>query len=239
METMKIALLGYGKMGREIEAVAQKRGHEVVLRIGQDNLEELTPAALRQADVAIEFSQPEAAPYNIKLCAAIQLPIVVGTTGWYAEYDEITKEVKSKGGALLAATNFSIGVQLFFAVNAWLAKLMHAQKAYTARIEETHHIHKMDSPSGTAITLAERMLSGLEDKKGWSLTPTVDELPILAHRKNEVPGTHDVFYTSEVDEIRLTHTAYNRKGFALGAVVAAEWIKGRQGIYTMQDVIGQ
>lgn len=236
---MKIALLGYGKMGHEIEAIALERGHEVVLRIAHDNLNELTADALKRADVAIEFSQPEAAANNIRLCADLQLPIVVGTTGWYAHYDEIAAEVKAKGGALLAATNFSIGVQLFFAVNAWLAKVMHPQKAYQARIEETHHIHKKDAPSGTAITLAERMLSGLTDKKGWSLAPNANELPIIAHRIDEVPGTHDVFYTSDVDEIRLTHTAFNRKGFALGAVIAAEWLQGKKGVYTMQDVIGQ
>lgn len=236
---MKIALLGYGKMGREIEAVALERGHEVVLRIGHENLSELTAEALSAADVAIEFSQPEAAASNIRLCVDLQLPIVVGTTGWYAEYEKIAVEVKSKGGALLAATNFSIGVQLFFAMNTWLAKVMHPQKDYRPRIEETHHIHKKDAPSGTAITLAERMLSGLTDKKGWSLNPDANELPVIAHRIDEVPGTHDVYYTSDVDEIRLTHTAFNRKGFALGAVIAAEWLKGKKGVYTMQDVIGQ
>lgn len=236
---MKIALLGYGKMGHEIEAIAQERGHTVVLRIGHENLHDLTAQSLQTADVAIEFSQPEAAAANIRLCADLQIPIVVGTTGWYAEYEELAAEVKAKGGALLAATNFSIGVQLFFALNSWLAKLMQPQRTYRARIEETHHVHKKDAPSGTAITLAERMLQGLTDKKGWSLKPNSDELPVLAHRIDEVPGTHDVFYTSEVDEIRLTHTAFNRKGFALGAVIAAEWLQGKQGVYTMQDVIGQ
>jgi 4-hydroxy-tetrahydrodipicolinate reductase len=236
---MKIALLGYGKMGHEIEAIALERGHELVLRIGHENLSELTAEALCLADVAIEFSQPEAAPANIRCCANLQLPVVVGTTGWYAEYDQIATEVIAKGGALLAATNFSIGVQLFFAMNAWLAKLMHPQKAYQVRIEETHHIHKKDAPSGTAITLAERMLTGLTDKKGWSLSPKSDELQVIAHRIDEVPGTHEVYYTSEVDEIRLTHTAFNRKGFALGAVIAAEWLQGKKGVYTMQDVIGQ
>jgi 4-hydroxy-tetrahydrodipicolinate reductase len=236
---MKIALLGYGKMGREIESIALERGHEVILRIGQDNLTELSPEALKAADVAIEFSQPEAAPGNIRLCASMQIPIVVGTTGWYKDYEELSAEVKKQGGALLAATNFSIGVQLFFAMNAWLAKLMNPQKSYQARIEETHHVHKKDVPSGTAITMAECMLAAMPDKKAWSLTPGKDELPIVAHRIDEVPGTHDVFYTSAVDEIRLTHTAFNRKGFALGAVVAAEWLQGKKGVFTMQDVIGQ
>ena len=236
---MKIALLGYGKMGREIETIALERGHEVILRIGHDNIQELTAEALKQADVAIEFSQPEAAAANIRLCTSVQLPIVVGTTGWYADYDKISAEVSKQGGALLAATNFSIGVQLFFAMNAWVAKLMQPHKSYQARIEETHHIHKKDAPSGTAITLAERMLAAMPDKKGWSLSPGNDDLAMVAHRIDEVPGTHDVFYTSEVDEIRLTHTAYNRKGFALGAVIAAEWLQDKQGVYTMQDVIGQ
>jgi len=239
MEIMKIALLGYGKMGKEIETIALERGHEVVLRIGQDNLNDLHPAALKSVDIAIEFSQPEAAPANIRLCASLQIPIIVGTTGWYNDYDNLAAEVIKQGGALLAATNFSIGVQLFFAMNAWLAKLMGPQKSYEARIEETHHVHKKDAPSGTAITLAERMLAGMPDKKTWSLTPGKDELPIVAHRIDEVPGTHDVFYTSAVDEIRLTHTAFNRKGFALGAVVAAEWLQGKKGVFTMQDVIGQ
>ncbi len=236
---MKIALLGYGKMGHEIEAIALERGHEVVLRIGYDNLSELTAEALELADIAIEFSQPEAAANNIRLCADLQIPIVVGTTGWYAAYDDLAAEVHTKGGALLAATNFSIGVQLFFALNAWMAKLMNSHPGYQARIEETHHIHKKDAPSGTAITLAERMLEGLSDKMGWSLTPNANELPVIAHRIDEVPGTHDVFYTSEVDEIRLTHKAFNRRGFALGAVIAAEWLYGKKGVYTMQDVIGQ
>ncbi len=235
---MKIALIGYGKMGREIEAIALERGHEIVLSIGHENLSDLTPDALRKADVAIEFTQPEAAPANIRMCADVKLPVVVGTTGWYSGYETIAQEVKEKKGALLAATNFSIGVHLFFAVNKWFSHLMNQHPAYTVRVEETHHIHKKDAPSGTAITLAEKLLEGLKNKSGWSLTPENNQIPVIAHRIDEVPGTHDVFYESEADEIRLTHTAFNRKGFALGAVLAAEWLKDKQGVFTMQDFLG-
>lgn len=233
---MKLALLGYGKMGKAIEQIALKRGHAIVLRIDSANADDLSPDILKQADVAIEFSLPELAEKHIVTCAKAGLPVVVGTTGWYDRYAYCADQVKESQGALLAATNFSIGVQLFFKLNAWFAGIMNRQEAYKLRISETHHIHKKDAPSGTAITLAERILGNYKRKNGWGLNPaTEDEIPIEALRIDDVPGTHSVHYNSPIDEITLTHTAFNRDGFALGAVLAAEWINGKQGVFTMDD----
>lgn len=235
VEIMKIAILGYGKMGKAIEKQAVALGHEIVLRIGSTNADELTFAALKKADVAIEFSLPELAEKHILSCAKAGIPVVVGTTGWYDRYTFCADQVRQGKGALLAATNFSIGVQLFFKLNAWFATIMNRHEAYRISISETHHLHKKDAPSGTAITLAERILSTYTRKKGWSLNPDTNEIPIEAIRKDEVPGTHDVRYTSNIDEIQLTHTAFNRDGFALGAVMAAEWLNGKKGVFTMDD----
>lgn len=236
---MKIALLGYGKMGQLIAQLAEAQQHEVVLRIGINNVQELTQAALQQADVAIEFSQPEAAVANIKRCAEAGVPVVVGTTGWYNDYESTAAYVLEKGGALLAATNFSLGVNLYFAMAERLGSLMQPYAHYQARIEETHHVHKLDAPSGTAITTAERLLQGLSRYQGWSLNGAhAGSLPVIAHRMDEVPGTHEVIFSNNIDEIKLTHTAFNREGFAAGALYAATWLAGKKGVFSMRDVLG-
>lgn len=235
---MKIALLGFGKMGQLIGQLAATRGHQVVLVIGAENSHELTIDALQSADVAIEFSAPEAAARHIQLCLEAGVPVVVGTTGWYDVYDELADLAKAKKGALLTATNFSLGVNLFFALSQWMGAAMADHPDYLVRIDETHHVHKKDTPSGTAITIAERLLEHL-NLKGWSLNGTVDSsLPVFAHRSDEVPGTHEVRFSSAEDDIVLSHIAHNRNGFASGAVMAAEWLGKKQGVFTMKDVLG-
>ena len=231
---MRIALVGYGKMGKIIDEIAQKRGHEVVARLKE------TPTAdnLNNPDVVIEFSNPEAAYQNIKNCLGLGIPVICGTTGWLDKKDEIETYAVEKNTAFLYGSNFSLGVNLFFALNERLAKMMSPFPEYDVQLEEIHHIHKLDAPSGTAITLAEGVIenSGFE---AWKLEETKGkELGIFAIRENEVPGTHSVYYRSEVDEIEIKHTAFNRNGFALGAVVASEWINGKKGVFTMNDVLG-
>lgn len=236
---MKIVLFGHGKMGQLIEKIALEAGHEVVLVVDEHNRKNLTSADLQQADVAIEFTTPEAAPANMRLCADAGVPVVVGTTGWYAHFDEISAYVAQKGSALLPATNFSLGVNLFFAMTEKLGALMQPHTQYKARIEETHHVHKKDAPSGTAITAAERLLSGWTQATAWSLNgENPDALPVIAHRIDEVPGTHEVIFSNAIDEIRLTHTAFNREGFASGALFAAQWLLGKKGVFSMRDVLG-
>jgi 4-hydroxy-tetrahydrodipicolinate reductase len=235
---MKIALLGFGKMGQLIGQLATTRGHQVVLVIGAENSHDLTIDALQKADVAIEFSAPEVAARHIQLCLEAGVPVVVGTTGWYDVYDELADLAKAKQGALLTATNFSLGVNLFFALSQWMGAAMADHPAYHVRIDETHHVHKKDAPSGTAITIAERLLEHL-NLKGWSLNGTMDNsLPVFAHRSDEVPGTHEVRFSSAEDDIVLSHIAHNRNGFASGAVLAAEWLVKKQGVFTMKDVLG-
>ena len=231
---MRIALVGYGKMGKIIDEIAQNRGHEVVARLKE------TPTAdnLNNPDVVIEFSNPEAAYQNIKNCLGLGIPVICGTTGWLDKKDEIETYAVEKNTAFLYGSNFSLGVNLFFALNERLAKMMSPFPEYDVQLEEIHHIHKLDAPSGTAITLAEGVIenSGFE---AWKLEETKGkELGIFAIRENEVPGTHSVYYRSEVDEIEIKHTAFNRNGFALGAVVASEWINGKKGVFTMNDVLG-
>ncbi|AQX13823.1 4-hydroxy-tetrahydrodipicolinate reductase [Elizabethkingia meningoseptica] len=231
---MRIALVGYGKMGKIIDEIAQKRGHEVVARLKE------TPTAdnLNNPDVVIEFSNPEAAYQNIKNCLELGIPVICGTTGWLDKKEEIETYAVEKNTAFLYGSNFSLGVNLFFALNERLAKMMSPFPEYNVQLEEIHHIHKLDAPSGTAITLAEGVIenSGFE---AWKLEETKGkELGIFAIRENEVPGTHSVYYRSEVDEIEIKHTAFNRNGFALGAVVASEWINGKKGVFTMNDVLG-
>lgn len=231
---MRIALVGYGKMGKIIDEIAQKRGHEVVARLKE------TPTAdnLNNPDVVIEFSNPEAAYQNIKNCLELGIPVICGTTGWLDKKDEIETYAVEKNTAFLYGSNFSLGVNLFFALNERLAKMMSPFPEYNVQLEEIHHIHKLDAPSGTAITLAEGVIenSGFE---AWKLEETKGkELGIFAIRENEVPGTHSVYYRSEVDEIEIKHTAFNRNGFALGAVVASEWINDKKGVFTMNDVLG-
>jgi 4-hydroxy-tetrahydrodipicolinate reductase len=244
---MKIALLGYGKMGKAIEQIAIERGHEIVLRITSSNKESLSNGDLKKADVVIEFTNPRSAVSNIQSCFAFDVPVVCGTTGWNDRLKVVKDECNAKQQALLYASNFSIGVNLFFAINNYAAKLFSKQSAYVPSVEEIHHIHKLDSPSGTGITIAEGILNEYKEMSGWKLKQSESEnvsesenkekLSINAIRTGEVPGTHTVFYNSEIDTIELKHTAHNRKGFALGAVVAAEWLHGKKGCFTMQHVL--
>ncbi len=238
---MKIAIIGYGKMGRAVEAIALERGHEIVLRINSANISELTVDVLKLADLAIEFTKPSSAIHNIMLCFDAQVPVITGTTGWHDELRQVKEKCMDKNGSLLYATNFSIGVNLLFELNNLLAKLMNSQTDYSVKISETHHIHKLDAPSGTAITLAEGIISNLDRKKHWKLdngtSSNKDELLIESYREEEVIGDHMVAYENEIDKIELVHSAKNRKGFALGSVLAAEWIIDKKGVYQMKDLI--
>ena len=236
---MKIVLFGYGKMGKEIEQIALQRNHTIVLKIDEHNINSITTEQLKQADVAIEFSTPHTVLSNINRCFEAGLPIVVGTTGWYEKFEEVKGKCLQNKQALFYATNYSVGVNLFWKVTEQLAKLMNGFPEYEASMQEIHHIHKLDKPSGTAITTAEKLISNQEQKKKWSIENKnkKEELYIDVVREDEVPGTHTVYYRSAVDEINLTHIAYNRKGFSLGAVLAAEFLKGKQGVYTMSDLL--
>jgi 4-hydroxy-tetrahydrodipicolinate reductase len=242
---MKIALLGYGKMGQIIERFALERGHEIVLKINIDNQDDLTNSNLRKADVAIDFSTPDAAIDNIYACFEANVPVVVGTTGWYGQLQEVKNDCLQSNNALLYGSNFSIGVNLFFHVNKILAQVMNNFPAYEVQVEEIHHTQKLDSPSGTAMTIAEGIIDNLDRKSEWvnELVGTPfdevlkkEQLLIESHRIENIPGTHTVVYSSEVDEIEFKHTAHSRSGFALGAVVAAEWLEKRQGFYNVTDI---
>lgn len=242
---MNIALIGYGKMGQIIERFAIERGHEVVLKIGIDNLADLTVSNLRKADVAIDFSTPDAAINNIYTCFDANVPIVVGTTGWYGQLQEIKDECLRRNNTLLYGSNFSIGVNLFFHINEVLAKVMNNYPVYEVQVEEIHHTQKLDSPSGTAMTLAEGIIENMDRKSEWvnelDGNPAIEVLKqeqvlIASQRIENIPGTHTVIYSSEVDEIELKHTAHSRAGFALGAVVAAEWLQNKQGFYNISDI---
>ncbi|MCO6497751.1 MAG: 4-hydroxy-tetrahydrodipicolinate reductase [Chitinophagaceae bacterium] len=235
---MKIALIGYGKMGKAIEEIALKKGHEVVLKISSFNTYILTSENIRSADVAIEFSKPETAYHNILFCLENGTPVVCGTTGWLKHLHQVTEKCKEVGGSFLYASNFSVGVNVFFEINDRLAQLMKDMSDYDVKIEETHHIHKKDAPSGTAITLAEGIITtGKKEKYALTENAASDELTITSIRRDEVPGTHVIEYTSENDRIVITHEAFNRKGFAAGAVLAAEYIHDKHGIFTMKDVL--
>ncbi|PYF74481.1 4-hydroxy-tetrahydrodipicolinate reductase [Pedobacter nutrimenti] len=242
---MKIALLGYGKMGQIIERFALERGHEIVLKINIDNQQELNTANLRKADMAIDFSAPDAALSNIYACFDANLPVVVGTTGWYGQLQEVKNDCLNRNNTLLYGSNFSIGVNLFFHINEVMARLMNNFPDYDVQVEEIHHTQKLDAPSGTAMTLAEEIIENLDNKKEWvnelEGTPFEqvlknDQLLITSQRVENVPGTHTVIYSSEVDDIELKHTAHSRAGFALGAVVAAEWLQNKQGFYNIADI---
>ena len=237
---MKIALVGYGKMGKTIERIAVERGHEVVLRITSSNLGDLNKDHLTLADVVIEFTKPDAAFDNVCKCLMAGTPVVCGSTGWNEKLEAAYNICLENNTAMLQSSNFSIGVAIFFEINRLLAQMMNQYPHYEVSIEETHHIHKKDAPSGTAITIAERILEQLDRKKTWSISQPFapNELSIFAHRIDEVPGTHLVKYSSVVDDIELTHTAHNRDGFALGAIVAAEFLMGKKGVFTMKDVLG-
>lgn len=237
---MNIALVGYGKMGQAIEQIALQRGHEIVLKITTANRHELHAENLKRADVVIEFTHPEAAPQNVTTCLKAGVPVVCGTTGWNDWLAHAKMTAIDHGTAFLQASNFSIGVNIFFEINKLLATLMNEQSSYDIVLEETHHTQKKDAPSGTAITLAEQILENVSRKKHWTKEATSDPeaFPIIAHRIEHVPGTHSVKYTSPIDDIEIIHTAHNREGFARGAVLAAEFVAGKQGIFTMKDVLG-
>lgn len=236
---MKIALLGYGKMGKTIERLALAAGHEIVLRVDADNRPNLTTQQLQLADVVIEFSQPTSAVDNIKLCVTAGVPVVCGTTGWYEHFEEVAAYVAEYKGTLLYATNFSIGVNLLFALNEQLAKWMNTRPEYNVLLKEIHHIHKLDHPSGTALTLLGQLTNNIERKTAWSESPTpaANEIQVLAEREGEVPGTHIVTYTSPIDTLEISHVAHSREGFAGGAIAAAVWVQGKTGLFTMKDVL--
>jgi len=236
---MNIALIGYGKMGKEIEQIALNRGHAVVLKIDVDNQEDLTLENLRQADVAIEFTTPSTAVNNYSLCFQAGVPVVSGTTGWLDQKATVEKECEALGGCFFYASNFSLGMNLFFELNKFLARMMKPFPGYDVSMTEIHHTQKLDAPSGTAITLAEGILAESETKKRWTIeTPTGNEcLYIQPVRKDPYPGLHTIKYNSEVDYIEITHNANNRKGLASGAVMAAEFCCGKKGIFAMSDLL--
>ena len=236
---MKIALIGYGKMGHMIEEIARQRGHTIVLKINIDNTEKFTKENMAEADVAIEFTAPESAFDNVKRCLEFGVPVVSGSTGWNQHLDEAKEYCRQQDSAFLHASNFSIGVNIFFQVNKLLARLMASQPEYDVQLKEIHHTQKKDAPSGTAVTLAEQVIENMDRKNGWVLGPAQqpEELSIISERIDPAPGTHYVRYTSAVDEIEIVHTAHNRKGFALGAVLAAEFLAGKKGIFSMEDVL--
>jgi 4-hydroxy-tetrahydrodipicolinate reductase len=236
---MKIALLGYGKMGHEIESVALERGHQISLIIDSEEGWKTYSSELHNTDVAIDFSTPESAIGNIHKCFAAAIPIVCGTTGWHKQLEEIRALCIQKSSTLFFASNFSLGVNLFFELNRHLAGIMNKYPAYSACIHEEHHIHKLDSPSGTAITLANDIVGQIDRLGGWSNTEntSLDTLPVQSVRQGEIPGTHKVIYDSSNDTIEITHAAKNRRGFATGAVLAAEFILGKKGIFGMGDLL--
>lgn len=236
---MNIALFGYGKMGKEIETFCSERGHSITARVDSTHAKE--GFDYRDTDVIIEFSRPEFAADNIRFALDLNLPIVVGTTGWYAQLEELSAYCVEKNGAFLHATNFSLGVNAFFAVNRYLAKIMGNLPDYKAHLVEIHHTQKLDAPSGTAISLAEQVIEGHSGYHQWENNERENAdsniLNIESIRTPNVPGTHEVIYESAIDTLEIKHTAHNRKGFAQGSVLAAEWLAGKKGIYTMQDVL--
>ena len=237
---MNIALIGYGKMGKAIEEIAVGKGHKIVLKIDADNLADLNKSNLNKADVAIEFTQPESAFENIRKCIEYGTPVVSGTTGWTKRLDEIKNLCAKNKCGFLYASNFSVGVNIFFEVNKRLAALMANHQDYEIALEEIHHTQKKDAPSGTAISLAEQILEKVPRKSKWvnHASDNQTELEIISERIDPAPGTHKVKYSSEIDDIEIIHTAHSRKGFAGGAVLAAEFLAGKTGIFTMKDVLG-
>lgn len=231
---MKIALLGYGKMGKVIERIALERGHTIVLKkTSKDTFE-----GLEQADIAIDFSVPSSAVDHITKCLNTNIPVISGTTGWLEDYEKVVALCNEKNGSFIYGSNFSLGVNIFFELNEYLSKMMHNLKQYNVSMEEIHHTQKLDAPSGTAISLANGIIKNT-DFTNWTLEePKNNEIHIEAKRIENVPGTHSVFYDSEVDQIEIKHTAHSREGFALGAVIAAEWLVGKKGVFTMKDVLG-
>lgn len=240
---MKIALLGYGRMGKAIEQIALSRQHEIVLKINEANSTGLIPTNLKKADVAIDFSLPLTAFDNISMCLENGVPVVSGTTGWLDQYDTIVKLCEAKKGAFFYASNFSVGVNVFMEINRQLARLMNGQTDYEVQVEEIHHIHKLDAPSGTALTLTNDIIKNIDRKESFKLvedsSTTIEdnEIAIQSYRKGEVPGTHIINYISTVDTLKIEHEAKGRTGFATGAVLAAEWISGKVGVFGMRDML--
>lgn len=235
---MRIALSGYGKMGKAIEQEALERGHEVLLRIDSSN-HDIGPEALKEVDLAIDFSTPQAVAKNVHKFFDNGIPVVVGTTAWEEEYDAVRDRCEKEGQTLFHAPNFSIGVNLFFAVNRYLGTLMDAHEAYDVEVDEVHHKEKKDAPSGTAVRIAKDLIASLDRKTEWvkGEAERTEELGVSSERKEDVKGTHTVRYSSEIDDITIQHQAHSRKGFARGAVLAAEWVKDRKGLFTMQDML--
>lgn len=236
---MKIALIGYGKMGKEIEQILIARGHTIPLIIDLNNTNDLDAAHLQKVDVAIEFTTPSTAYGNVVKCLEVGVPVVCGTTAWLDKLPEVEQLCKEKNGAFFYASNYSIGVNIFFEINRRLAQLMNRFGEYDVTIEETHHTQKKDAPSGTAVTLAEGVLENLDRKQKWvcGTTTVPEELEVVAIRRSVVPGTHTVTYESDVDALSITHMAKSRRGFALGAVLAAEFLHGKTGIFSMKDLM--
>jgi 4-hydroxy-tetrahydrodipicolinate reductase len=236
---MNIALIGYGKMGKAIAEIALEKGHSVALRISAANKADLTASHLQKCDVAIEFTGPQSAAKNIEVCLQAGIPVISGSTGWLDKWEDIKALCLSKKGAFLYASNFSIGVNIFFELNKKLAALMAPHPGYDVSIKEIHHTQKKDAPSGTAITLAEQVLARINTKSRWTLnTGEPADLVITSERTDPAPGTHHVTYHSAIDDIEIIHTAHSRQGFAAGALLAAEFISSKKGIYTMKDVLG-
>jgi 4-hydroxy-tetrahydrodipicolinate reductase len=236
---MKIALIGYGKMGKAIEGIAVNRGHEIVLKIDEYNLSAFNKKNIGTANVAIEFTGPHSAYENVKKALEFDVPLVCGSTGWLEKLDEMEKLCVERNGSFIYASNFSVGVNIFFEVNKRLATLMAPQKDYEVQVTEIHHTQKKDAPSGTAITIAEQILENLKRKKTWvnRISDNTEEIEIISERIDPAPGIHKVKYSSAVDDIEIVHTAHSRQGFALGAVLAAEFINGKKGIFSMKDVL--
>lgn len=237
---MKIAIIGYGRMGHEVEKIALERGHEILLIIDQNDSEKLTPTALAAVDVAIEFTTPETAFENVKKCLEANVPVVSGTTGWNSRMEEIMDYVRTTDGTFFYGSNFSIGVNLFFYINRILARKLNNAGGYSVEIEETHHTKKKDAPSGTAISLANYVANEISELSGWTLLPErqAGKIPVKAIREGDIPGTHSVLFSSAQDDIVLTHRAKSRVGFAVGAVLAAEYSVGRKGFLTMDNLLG-
>jgi 4-hydroxy-tetrahydrodipicolinate reductase len=237
---MKIAIIGYGRMGKTIERLAEADGHEIVLKVGVDNLADFTTENLQKADVAIEFSRPESAFKNVVKCFEVGIPVVCGTTAWLDELAEAKAKCEVNNTAFLYASNFSIGVNVFFEVNKYLAKMMNTQPQYEPNMNEVHHTQKLDAPSGTGITLAEGILENITRKANWvnRKSENLEELTLTSERIDNVPGTHSISYDSLIDSIEITHTAHSREGFASGAILAAQWLIGKKGNFTMREMLG-
>ncbi len=236
---MNIAIIGYGKMGKIIEKLAIKKGHKIVLKIDDSNLNKLSVENLKKADVAIEFTGPEAAFRNINLCFDAGIPVISGTTGWLDKYDEVKGKCESEKLAFFYASNFSLGVNVFFKLNQYLAKIMNKFENFDVSVQETHHIHKLDAPSGTAITIAQDIITEIERKQNWVKENTEDnnQIKIKSFRKGENPGAHTVSYNSPIENIHITHESKNREGLAQGALLAAEYIIGKTGVFGMDDLL--